>query len=83
MKCLSKVKKDIGVNMLLDRIRKLGLQIEDKTLTPKFEEKIQQIFSDNSFEELTSKDVEKMMKLMPDKFKTLRNELVREMEIQI
>ena len=54
--------------------------IEDKILaTPKFIEKMEEIFSTGSFDKLTSEDVDKLIVSMPDKYEILKNELVKQM----
>lgn len=68
------------MNGLHSRLRK----IEDHFLeTPKFIKKMKQVFSDNDFNRLTSKDVSKMMVLMPDKYQILKSELLKQMEASL
>ena len=81
MKCLSKVKRNSGAKMDANyRLKKIeSLLLE----TPKFLKKMEEIFPDKDFNRLTSSDVSKLMKLMPDKFEVLKNELVKEMEANL
>lgn len=75
-----KRKQVYKMNNFDDRIKK----IEDKILcTPKFIEKMEEIFLNSSYEKLTSEDIDKLKNLMPDKYKILIDELTKQMEERI
>ena len=72
--------------MIFDKI--LGLKsrikkLEEKTGGKNFAERMQAIFSTESFYQLTSQDVEALIKFMPDKYKILSDKICNEMQERI
>ena len=64
----------------MNDLKKRILKLEELTGGQNFSERMERIFQSESFDELSSNDVEALKELMPDKFEILTKKITEEME---